>query len=59
MTSKVHVTIEECLPEILEGYTVEDIWNMDETGIFWRALPDRGFGQKGSQCKGGEKANSV
>ena len=32
------------------------MWNMDETGIFWRALPDRGFGQKSRSCKGGKKS---
>ena len=33
----------ERLPHILEGYSPEDIWNLDETGCFWRALPDKGF----------------
>ena len=42
-------------PEILRGYAKEDIYNLDETGSFWRALPDRGFGEKGKQCKGGRK----
>ena len=37
----------ERLPEILHGYAKEDVWNMDETGVFWQALPDRGFGSKG------------
>ena len=46
----------ERLPEILHGYAKEDIWNMDETGVFWQALPDRGFGSKGRQCKGGKKS---
>ena len=45
----------ECLPEIVQGYEKDDIWNMDETGLFWRALPDKGFGQKSKQCKGGKK----
>ena len=45
----------ERLPEIVQGYAKEDIWNMDETGVFWRALPDRGFGQKGKACYGGKK----
>ena len=44
----------ERLPEILRGYSLCNIWNMDETGVFWRALPARGFGQKGKQCKGGK-----
>ena len=29
---------------------------MDETGVFWQALPDCGFGQKGKQCFGGKKS---
>ena len=43
-------------PEIVQGYEKQDIFNLDETGCFWRALPDRGFGQKGKQCKGGKKS---
>ena len=46
----------ERLPELVEGYAKDDIWNMDETGVFWQALPDRGFGSKGRQCKGGKKS---
>lgn len=45
----------ERLPELMQGYSAEDIWNMDETGVFWRALPESGFGQKGRECKGGKK----
>lgn len=39
----------ERLPEIVADYEKENIWNMDETGLFWRALPDKGFGQKKMQ----------
>ena len=46
----------ERLPELLRGFSREDIWNLDETGCFWKALPDRGFGQKGKRCKGGKKS---
>ena len=28
------------LPELVTGYAQNDIWNMDETGPFWKALPD-------------------
>ena len=35
--------------------TSENIWNLDETACFWKALPDHGFGKRGSQCKGGKK----
>ena len=46
----------ERLPQILDGYEKDAIWNVDETGVFWQALPDRGFGQKGKQCYGGKKS---
>ena len=29
---------------------------MYSLGVFWQALPDRGFGQKGRQCYGGKKS---
>ena len=49
----------EQLPELVRGYSAENIWNLDETGCFWCALPEHGFGEKGSQCKGGKKGLSV
>ena len=45
----------ERLPEIVQGYSGEDVWNLDETRVFWKALPDKGFGQKVKECKGGKK----
>ena len=29
---------------------------MDETGCFWRSLPDKGFGERGKKCRGGKKS---
>ena len=46
----------ERLPQIVQGYSKDNIWNMDETGLFFRALPDRGFAQKSQSCKGGKKS---
>ena len=46
----------ERLPEIVQMYRSEDVWNLDESGVFWQALPDKGFGQRVRQCKGGEKS---
>ena len=46
----------ERIPEIVQGHEKEDIWSMDETGIFWCALPEHGFGQKSRSCKGGKKS---
>ena len=31
----------ERLKTIMKGYTREDVWNTDETGCFYRALPDK------------------
>ena len=45
----------ECLPEIIEGYD-ENIFNMDETGCFWKALPEKDFAEKGKVCKGGKRS---
>ena len=45
----------ERLLEILEGYTSQDVLNLDESGVFWQALLDKGFGQSVKQCKGGKK----
>ena len=36
----------ERLPEIIAGYTPRDVWNIDETGCFWCALPEKGFGRR-------------
>ena len=46
----------ERLPEILANYSKEDIWNIDESGVLWQALPESGFAQKGRQCHGGKKS---
>ena len=27
--------------EILKGYELKDIWNVDEAGLVWRELPDK------------------
>ena len=44
------------LPNLCEGFSAEDIFNVDESGIFYKALPDRSLTLKGEQCKGGKKA---
>lgn len=46
----------ERLPELLQGYKAEDIFNLDETGCFWRALPESGFGERGKKHSGGKKS---
>ena len=36
----------ERLPELLKEYTKENIWKLDETACFWKALPDHGCGKR-------------
>ena len=36
----------EGLPEIIQGYSADDIWNVDESGLFFKALPDAGLAKK-------------
>ena len=46
----------ERIVELTEGYKLEDIWNMDETGCFFKALPEKGLVEKGKKAKGGKKS---
>ena len=39
----------ERIPELLQEYASENIWNLNETGCFWWALPNHGFSKKGSE----------
>ena len=41
---------------IIIGYKAEDVWNEDETGCFYRALPDKSLSEKKKECKGGKKS---
>ena len=40
--------------ELCEGYQMKDIWNMDESSCFLKALPSKELAQKGKKCKGGK-----
>ncbi|XP_065837915.1 tigger transposable element-derived protein 4-like [Oscarella lobularis] len=46
----------ERLPEIVSGYAACDVYNMDETGLLFRALPDKSLSVKGRDCAGGKKS---
>jgi hypothetical protein len=36
------------------GYEPQNIFNADETDLFYRALPDKTFSYKGESCSGGK-----
>ena len=42
----------EKLHELIDGYNPEDVFNCDETGLFYRALPDRSLVSKFENCHG-------
>ena len=44
------------IPEIIDGYSMDDIYNCDETCLFYHALPEKSLCVKGSDCKGGKKS---
>ena len=46
----------ELAREITTGWNAHDVWNMDETGCFWRGLPEKTLHAKGRRCTGGKKA---
>ena len=43
------------LPSLLNEYGEDDIFNADETGIFYKCLPDKSLALKGERCTGGKK----
>ena len=44
------------LPELTEGYSLSDMYNMDETGLFFRAMNNKSFYEKGTKNSWGKKA---
>ena len=45
----------ERIPELVRGYKLEDIWNMDEFGLFFKLLPDKGLIKKAKSKKSVKK----
>lgn len=46
---------EEILPNLLEEYSPDNIYNADETGIYYRALPDGSLTFKADSARGSKK----
>ncbi|XP_064414219.1 tigger transposable element-derived protein 4-like [Latimeria chalumnae] len=42
------------LPSLLIGYQPRDIFNINETGLFYKLLPNRTLALKGEECHGGK-----
>ena len=45
----------ERIAELVRGYRLEDIWNMDKLGLFFKLLPDEALIEKAKSKKGGKK----
>ena len=50
--------IEE-IPELVKDYKLEDIWNIDKLGLFFRLLPDKDLIEKAKSKKGRKKLKDV
>ena len=48
----------ERLVELTRGYELAGIWNMNETGCFFKPLPEKGLAEKKSQARGGKKSET-
>lgn len=46
----------ERVKELIRGFEPADIWNEDETGSMWNALPEKSLAERGKRCRGGKNA---
>ena len=46
----------ERLSELVKGYKLEDIWNIDELGLLFKRLSDKGLIEKAKSKKGGKNS---
>ncbi|XP_041366979.1 tigger transposable element-derived protein 4-like [Gigantopelta aegis] len=56
MSQLLTTWLKTVLPEILQKYKADDIYNADETGLYYRTLPDGTLGAKKDQVSGSKKA---
>ncbi|GBN52717.1 hypothetical protein AVEN_91353-1 [Araneus ventricosus] len=47
--------IENQLPDLIKGYEQKDVFNADETGLFYNLLPSKTLAIKWDTCHGGKK----
>ena len=46
----------ERLLEFVRGYSLGDVLNMDELGLFFKTLPQEGLAEKGKKGRGGKQS---
>ncbi|XP_065197225.1 tigger transposable element-derived protein 6-like [Sycon ciliatum] len=47
--------LHDVLPTLIEGYEPKNIFNADETALFYRLLPHHTLAFRGEKCQGGKK----
>ena len=47
------------LSSIIEHYNPVDVFNCDETGLFYELMPDRSMTVNRTDCKGGRKSKDL
>lgn len=45
---------EKILPDLLKDYSLDDVFNADEFGLFFKLMPDKSLVFKSEQCHGGK-----
>ena len=58
MKIQMKLIIGKKLSNILKHYSPDQIYNADETGLFFRLLPDKTFEFKDVKCHGGSEENN-
>ncbi|XP_068697449.1 tigger transposable element-derived protein 6-like [Montipora foliosa] len=46
----------ERVKELIRGFEPADMWNQDETGTMWKALPEKSLAERSKRCRGGKNA---
>ena len=41
---------------LLENYSAENLYNADETGLFYQLMPEKTMAFRGEKCKGGKQS---
>ena len=54
--NSIHQWQKDTMTPFLKDFAPDDIFNADETGVFWRLLPSKTFCFKGETCQDGKKS---
>ena len=55
---KVHLWMEQTLPNLFDGYELKNVFNADETGLFYKLLPNITLFFKNEPCHSGNHSNN-